>query len=80
MSTFNSGVNPLWSSAAGQIETLNNFPPFQKVEPCGTDGDTVCGINLASCEQLTFNAQLKQLTDRMKALLPWDDAEDVAFE
>ena len=69
LSTFNSGVNLLWSGAAGQIETLNNFPPFQKVEPCGTDGDTVCGLNLASCEQLTFNAQLKQLTmDQVSAL------------
>jgi oxygen-independent coproporphyrinogen-3 oxidase len=25
-------------------------------------------------------AQLKQLTDRMKALLPWDEVEEVAFE
>jgi oxygen-independent coproporphyrinogen-3 oxidase len=25
-------------------------------------------------------SQLKSLTDRMKALLPWDDAEEVAFE
>ncbi len=62
---FNSEMNQLWPGAvagAQQIDPLTNLPLFQLVSACGSDGDTVCGLNLASCEHLTVNIQLDQIT------------------
>ncbi|MGH8508680.1 MAG: discoidin domain-containing protein [Gammaproteobacteria bacterium] len=65
LQAFNSGMNQLWPgavAAAQKIDPLTNLPLFQEVSACGSDGDTVCGLNFASCEHRTVNIQLDQIT------------------
>ena len=69
LSAFNSGLNQRWPSAAAQkIDPLTNLPSYQTTEGCDALGITACAATIVNptCEHITFNAQLDQMTGLSK--------------
>ena len=69
LSAFTSGLNQRWPSAGAQkVDPLTNLPPYQTTEGCDALGIAACAATIVNptCEHITFNAQLDQMTGLSK--------------